>query len=52
MTRNAIQWAERPRLPEDHFVSSRVYVDPDLFSEEWEKIPLCQTTVRQLHHAN
>lgn len=38
MTRTAAQWAGPPRLPEDHFVSSRIYTDPEVFAQEREKI--------------
>lgn len=38
MTRNAAQWASPPRLPEDHYVSSRIYTDPEVFAKEHEKI--------------
>lgn len=38
MTRNAREWNQRPRLPEDHFVNTAVYVDEGLFREERDKI--------------
>lgn len=38
MTRNATQWADPPNLPEDHYVSSRIYTDPEVFAQEREKI--------------
>lgn len=41
MTRNADQWAATPRLPEDHYVSSQVYTDPEVFEREREKIFAC-----------
>lgn len=36
--RTLAEWARRPRLPETHFVDTRVYTDPDIFREEIEKI--------------
>lgn len=41
MTRNADQWAATPRLPQDHYVSSQVYTDPEVFALEREKIFAC-----------
>lgn len=38
MTRNAVQWAHTPRLPEDHYVDAQVYVSPEVFEEERKKI--------------
>ncbi|OOG53217.1 Rieske 2Fe-2S domain-containing protein [Polaromonas sp. C04] len=38
MTRNAAQWAGPPRLPEDHYVNSRIYTDPEVFAQERGKI--------------
>ncbi len=38
MTRTADQWATPPNVPKDHYVSSLVYSDPDIFREEQEKI--------------
>jgi methanesulfonate monooxygenase large subunit len=38
MTRNAVQWASPPKVPQDHYVSAQVYSDPNLFQEEQEKI--------------
>ena len=41
MTRNAEQWAAPPNLPQDHYVSSQVYTDPEVFAREREKIFAC-----------
>lgn len=41
MTRNASQWAAPPRLPQDHYVSSQVYTDPEVFAQERKKIFAC-----------
>jgi methanesulfonate monooxygenase large subunit len=38
MSRTAIQWLARPRLPDDHFVASSIYTDEAIFQEEREKI--------------
>ena len=38
MTRSADQWATPPNLPPDHYISSLVYSDPEIFREEQEKI--------------
>jgi methanesulfonate monooxygenase large subunit len=38
MARTAAQWNTPPKLKKDEFVSSDVYVSPDLFDEEREKI--------------
>lgn len=34
MPRNAQEWAQRPDLPPDHFISADVYRDEELFKEE------------------
>ena len=41
MSRNSIQWEQRPRLPDSHFVDSAVYTDPQIFTEELGKIFHC-----------
>ena len=41
MTRNADQWAAPPSLPQDHYVSSQVYTNPEVFAQEREKIFAC-----------
>jgi methanesulfonate monooxygenase large subunit len=38
MSRNAAQWAERPKFPATHYVDSRIYTDEGIFREEQEKI--------------
>lgn len=36
--RTAEEWARKPALPDTHFVSTRIYIDPQIFREEIEKI--------------
>ena len=38
MSRNEQQWSAQPDLPDDHYVSSSVYADEELFKEEQRKI--------------
>ncbi len=38
MSRTEREWNMRPQLPDDHYVSSSVYADKDLFEEEQQKI--------------
>jgi methanesulfonate monooxygenase large subunit len=38
VSRNATEWAARPKLPTTHYVDRRVYTDEGLFFEEREKI--------------
>ncbi len=38
MSRNAAEWAARPKLPSTHYVDTRLYTDEGLFREEQEKI--------------
>lgn len=38
MSKNATQWAERPKFPATHYVDSRIYTDERIFREEQEKI--------------
>ena len=38
MSRNAMQWAQRPKFPPTHYVDSRVYTSEEIFREEQEKI--------------
>ncbi|MBI3370749.1 MAG: aromatic ring-hydroxylating dioxygenase subunit alpha [Betaproteobacteria bacterium] len=38
MSRNSMQWRQRPKLPPTHFADPSIYSDPDLFEEEKEKI--------------
>ena len=38
MSKNAIQWHEKPKFPTSHFVDTRIYTDDTLFREEQDKI--------------
>jgi methanesulfonate monooxygenase subunit alpha len=38
MSRNATEWAARPKLPPTHYVDTRLYTDTGIFREEQEKI--------------
>lgn len=38
MGRNAKEWEARPRLPETHYVDSRIYTSQQIFEEEQQKI--------------
>lgn len=38
MSRNSVQWAEKPKVPSTHFADSSIYSDPAIFEEEREKI--------------
>jgi methanesulfonate monooxygenase large subunit len=38
MARNAEQWAQKPKLPETHYVDTRIYTSEELFKEEQQKI--------------
>ena len=38
MSRNAAEWAARPKLPSTHYVDTRLYTDAQIFREEQEKI--------------
>ena len=38
MSRNAVQWQERPGFPDTHYVSTEIYTDEALFKEEQAKI--------------
>jgi hypothetical protein len=38
MSKNAAQWAERPKFPNSHYVDARIYSDPGNFREEQDKI--------------
>jgi methanesulfonate monooxygenase large subunit len=38
MARTTTEWNRPPALPDDHYVSSQIYVDPELFAEEQDKI--------------
>ncbi|AEC21006.1 putative dioxygenase subunit [Pusillimonas sp. T7-7] len=38
MARNADEWTKKPLLPEGHYVSSKIYTDPNIFEEERAKI--------------
>jgi len=38
MTRTESQWDAKPQLPDDHYVSSSIYTDPEIFKEERTKI--------------
>lgn len=34
MSRSAAEWAQQPNLPKDHYLSSDIYRDPDIFRDE------------------
>ena len=38
MSRNAIEWKQKPDFPPTHYVDSRIYTDDEIFREEQEKI--------------
>jgi methanesulfonate monooxygenase large subunit len=38
MSRTAVQWLAKPRLPDDHYVASSIYTNETIFQEEREKI--------------
>src|SRR5690606_18920035 len=38
MSLNAQQWQAPPKVPAGHFVSSKIYTDPEIFAEEQDKI--------------
>tara|TARA_R110002049_G_scaffold240437_3_gene414217 strand:+ start:2743 stop:3942 length:1200 start_codon:yes stop_codon:yes gene_type:complete len=38
MSRNAIEFQQKPELPDSHYVDTRIYTDPEIFNEEKEKI--------------
>ena len=38
MSRNAAEWAARPKFPQTHYVDTRLYTDEGIFREEQEKI--------------
>ena len=38
MSRNSVEWKQRPQFPDTHFVSTEIYTDPQIFREEQEKI--------------
>ncbi len=38
MSRNAAEWAARPKLPSTHYVDTRLYTDAQIFREEQERI--------------
>jgi methanesulfonate monooxygenase large subunit len=38
MSRNESQWQQPPKLPNTHYVDSRIYTDEEIFEEEREKI--------------
>jgi methanesulfonate monooxygenase large subunit len=38
MFRTSVQWEQSPAVPEDHFVSTRIYTDPEIFEVERRKI--------------
>lgn len=37
-SRNADEWAKAPKLPDTHYLDTRVYTDPGIFEEEMQKI--------------
>ena len=38
MSRNSVEWKERPSFPETHFVNTEIYTDEGIFRGEQEKI--------------
>ncbi|MDQ3446410.1 MAG: aromatic ring-hydroxylating dioxygenase subunit alpha, partial [Pseudomonadota bacterium] len=38
MSRSAAQWLQQPKLPQSHFVDSRIYTDETIFREEQQKV--------------
>jgi methanesulfonate monooxygenase large subunit len=38
MSRNEVEWKEKPNLPPTHYVDTSIYTDDKLFREEQEKI--------------
>jgi methanesulfonate monooxygenase large subunit len=38
VSRNAAEWAARPKFPATHYVDTRLYTDPQIFREEQERI--------------
>jgi methanesulfonate monooxygenase subunit alpha len=38
LSRNAAEWAARPKFPSTHYVDTRLYTDAQIFREEQEKI--------------
>ena len=38
MSRNADQWMKPLQVPADHYVSSRIYTDPEILEKERSKI--------------
>lgn len=38
MSRTSLQWEQKPPVPEDHFVSTRIYTDPEIFEVERSRI--------------
>ena len=38
MSRNAAEWAARPKFPSTHYVDTRLYTDAQIFREEQERI--------------
>src|SRR5450631_1444200 len=38
MSRNSVEWKERPKFPDTHFVSTDIYNDEGIFRQEQEKI--------------
>jgi len=38
MSRNAAEWAARPKFPRTHYVDTRLYTDEGIFREEQQKI--------------
>ena len=38
MSRNSVQWTQKPKLPPTHYADPVIYSDPEIFEEEKEKI--------------
>ena len=38
MSRNAVQWKQKPNFPESHYVDTRIYTEEDIFLDEQRKI--------------
>ena len=38
MSRNAAEWLQHPKLPQSHFVDSRIYSDDAIFREEQQSV--------------
>ena len=38
MSRNSVEWEEKPNFPTTHYVDTGIYTDEKIFREEQEKI--------------